>query len=125
LYNQVYASVTTEDPKGMIITNRAIIAGISTTDVTLSRRQIMWQGSIILFNFIITTTTTTTTKSSSPKQVILLIAILVIFLDYGQNSSLIGGWQPDGLMKIIDRKNIFKLSQGEYVAVEVLESAYI
>ncbi|KAK2993859.1 hypothetical protein RJ640_003971 [Escallonia rubra] len=37
----------------------------------------------------------------------------------------IGEWQPDGSMKIIDRKkNIFKLSQGECVSVEKLESIY-
>lgn len=37
----------------------------------------------------------------------------------------IGEWQPDGSMKIIDRrKNIFKLSQGEYVAVENIENIF-
>ena len=37
----------------------------------------------------------------------------------------VGEWQPNGSMKIVDRKkNIFKPSQGEYLAVENLENDY-
>jgi len=37
----------------------------------------------------------------------------------------VGAWQPDGNLRIIDRKkNIFKLSQGEYIRPEYIEVIY-
>ena len=42
------------------------------------------------------------------------------------HSGDIGRWLPNGVLKIVDRKkNLFKLSQGEYISAEKVENIYI
>lgn len=47
------------------------------------------------------------------------------FDEDGYRTGDVGQWNPDGTLQIIDRaKNLFKLSQGEYVSPEALEQEY-
>ncbi|KAG0264783.1 long-chain fatty acid-CoA ligase, partial [Mortierella polycephala] len=104
-YNRVGSPVPCTEVKMVDVSD----AGYFSTDLPLPRGEIWIRGPSITAGYFKNPEETSATLTK----------------DHWLMTGDIGEWHPDGTISIIDRKkNLVKLSHGEYIALEKLESVY-